>query len=100
GDRCARTQREQGRVKRCICPGPRLEAVVEVDDTLVEWQLVEQHCPVGAEILQLALRPAPLLAELQHVADKLGRHMQGRHNERLLDVVDLLYWRQQGWIVN
>ena len=70
-----------------IAAADRFQAIVEVEHHLVERQLVDQH-RARADIGEVLLPPAPVLAQLEHAAQMLVRHQDGGLDPRLLDALD------------
>ena len=66
----------------------RLQPVVEVEHHLVQRQVVDHH-GAGADVGELALDAAAVLAELDHGAEILVRRQDGGLDPGLVDAVDL-----------
>ena len=74
-------------VEAGVALGHGFQAVVEVEDHLVQRQVVDDH-RAGAGVGEVELDAAAVLAELQDVAEVLVGDEDGRLDARLLDVVD------------
>src|SRR5690606_9248437 len=67
-----------------IALGDRLQPVIEIEHHLVERQVVDQHGTL-ADIGQVRLYAAPVLAELEDAAEIIVRRQDGGANPWLLD---------------
>ena len=74
-------------VEAGIAAADRFQPVVEIEHHLVQRQAIDQH-RAAADIGQLDLLAAALLAELQDPAQMLVGHQDRRLDPRLLDMVD------------
>ena len=75
-------------VERGVALGDRFQAVVEVEHHLVERQLIDQHGAI-ADIAQLALHAATVLAQLDDAAQIVVRGEDRRLDPGLQDGLDV-----------
>jgi hypothetical protein len=75
-------------VERRIALRHRFQPVVEIEHHLVERQVVFHH-RARADVGELLLRAAPVLAELEHAAEIFVGGEDRRLDPRLLDLDDL-----------
>jgi hypothetical protein len=87
-----------GVVEGGVALGDRLQAVVEVEHHLVQRQVVDHHGR-AADVVEVDLHPAPVLAQLQHGAEILVGREDGGADPGLLDGVDLHHVRHVGRVV-
>ena len=81
-----------------VALGDRLQPVVEIEDDFVERQIVGQHGAL-ADIGEVGLDAAPVLAELQDAAEIVVGGQDGGADPRLLDGRDLDHVGHVGRVV-
>ncbi len=89
-------------VQRPVSPGDRFELVEKVENDLRERNVVGHlhSFPGAAQVFQILLHPAPVLAELEHGAQVLVGHVDVAGEDGLLDSLDRLDGGQFGRIVD
>ncbi|MNQ87058.1 hypothetical protein D3C85_1022680 [compost metagenome] len=85
-------------VERGIALRDRLQAVVEVEDDLVQRQLID-HQGAAADVGQLDLGAAAVLTQLDHAAQVFVGGQDGGLDPRLADGLDLHHVGQVGRVV-
>ena len=76
-------------VERGVAAADALELVVEVEDDVGEREFVLQVDALGVQVLLVYVDAAPLLAELDQVADVVGRRDDVGLHVRLVDRLDV-----------
>ena len=71
-----------------VALGDGLQAIIEIEDHFVQRQVIDGHGAL-ADVAEINLQPAPLLAELQHGAQMLVRRQDRGADPGLGDLLDL-----------
>src|ERR1019366_868250 len=75
-------------VQRRVAAAHRFQPIVKIEDDFSERQFVVQDHALFTQETQIALRAAPVFAQLHHGAEVLLGHVNRSENERLLDRLD------------
>ncbi len=87
-------------VERRVAARSRLQAIVKIEDDLVQRKLVREHHSTGADVFELLLRPPLLFEQFQDLPQiLLARDYRGV-DDRLFDLLDPGRVREFGGIVH
>src|SRR6202167_626187 len=87
-------------IERRVTAAHRFQAIVKIEDDLGQRQLVVQDNALLAEVAQVALEAAAILAQLHHGAQILLGHVDRCEDERLLARLDRVLVGQMRGIVH